>query len=453
MFLSKIVDGFIKLNDSINSVVWGPVMLVVFLSIGVYFTLRLKFFQIRYFKTMIKYTMGDMFSKKKNKNEISPFKAASTALAGTIGTGNIVGVSTAIMIGGVGAVFWMWVSSFFGMMTKYAEIVLSMCYRQRDENKNYIGGPMYYIEKGMHLKWLSILFCVFCVLASFGIGNMTQINSMAQSVNSEFKIDKLIIGIVVSIIVGFVIIGGVNRITNITSIVVPVFGLMYIIGGVIVLIVNYQNIIPAFKIIISNAFNINSVCGGSSGYVILKSIQYGFSRGFFSNEAGLGSAPIAHSASEQKSEVLQGLWGIFEVFFDTIIMCSLTALVIITTDVMKSGESGVILTTLAFEKVFGDKTGIVMAISISFFAFATIIGWCYYGEKCIEYIFKNNKKAIFIYRLFYVLLIIMGAIIKLDLVWNISDTMNGLMAIPNIIALILLSPTVIKKTKEYENKK
>lgn len=452
IFLEKLLSQTELVNEKLNSVVWGPMMLILMILIGVYFTLRLNFFQIKHFKFMIKETVLSMFSKGSDKDGISPFKAATTALAGTIGTGNIVGVSTAIVSGGVGAVFWMWVSSFFGMMTKYAEIVLAVHYKQTDKNGTIKGGPMYYIEKGLGLKWLAILFSIFCSIAGFGIGNMTQINSISESINSSFGVDKLVVGGVVAVIVGFVIIGGVNRISNVTAMVVPVFGLIYMLGAIIVICVNIQKVPHAFMQIFYSAFDFKSMSGGVFGYGIKKAIQYGFSRGVFSNEAGLGSAPIAHSQSNAKSEVHQGLWGIFEVFFDTIVMCTLTALVIITTDVIGHGYNGVKLTTLAFSTVFGDSANTIISVSITLFAFATLIGWCFYGEKSVEYIFKGNKKAVLIYRFIYILLIIVGAIMRIDLVWSISDTMNGFMAIPNLIALICLSNKVIKITKDFKNK-
>lgn len=453
MFLEKFSCWLERVNGVLNSVVWGPMMLILMISIGVYFTVRLRFFQIRKFKFVMKETIGNMFDKnQKNKEGISPFKSATTALAGTIGTGNIVGVSTALVAGGVGAVFWMWVSSFFGMMTKYAEIVLALHYRQKNDKGEIVGGPMYYIEKGLGLKWLAVLFSIFCALAGFGIGNMTQINSMSESLNTAFGIDKLVVGIVVSLIVGLVIIGGVKRISNVTATIIPVFGILYIIGSLIVVFVNIEKIPYAFNEILKEAFNIKSAGSGVMGYGIMKSIQYGFSRGVFSNEAGLGSAPIAHSASNAKTEVHQGLWGIFEVFFDTIVMCTLTALVIITTGVLDDGLNGANLTTIAFSKVFGDSAFLILSISISLFAFATLIGWCYYGEKSIEYIFKKSKNATLIYRFVYIILIIVGAIMQLDLVWSISDTMNGFMAIPNLIALVCLSKKVIVITNKFEDK-
>lgn len=453
MFLQNFISELEKINDKLNSVVWGPMMLILMISIGIYFTIRLKFFQVRKFKSVIKETIGNIFDKsEKSKDGISPFKSATTALAGTIGTGNIVGVSTALVSGGVGAVFWMWVSSFFGMMTKYAEIVLALHYRQRNDKGEIVGGPMYYIEKGLGQKWLAILFSIFCAIAGFGIGNMTQINSMSESLNIAFGVDKLVVGIVVAVVVGLVIIGGVKRISNVTATIIPVFGILYIVGALVVIFVNIEQIPNAFLQIFKQAFNFQSVGGGVFGYGIMKSMQYGFSRGVFSNEAGLGSAPIAHSASNAKTEVHQGLWGIFEVFFDTIVMCTLTALVIITSGVLDSGLNGANLTTVAFSKVFGDSAFIILSVSISLFAFATLIGWCYYGEKSVEYLFKNSKSAVLIYRFIYIILIVVGAVMQLDLVWNISDTMNGFMAIPNLVALVCLSKKVITITKKYENK-
>jgi AGCS family alanine or glycine:cation symporter len=377
----------------------------------------------------------------------------TTALAGTLGTGNIVGVATAIVAGGPGAVFWMWISAFFGMMTKYAEVLLAIKFRKQSKDGRYLGGPMYYIEHGLHKKWLAVLFAVFCAIASFGIGNMAQTNSIAQAMENAFGVNELVSGVVTAIIIAVIIIGGVKRIAQITEKIVPFMAIVFIIGAIVALMIKFENIPSAFCMIFDQAFCLRSVGGGVSGYVMMNAFRFGFARGIFSNEAGLGSAPIAHAAAETDSPVKQGMWGIFEVFADTIVMCTLTTLVIITSGLWDSGLNGIALTSAAFGASFGGLSTYFISISTVFFAIATIIGWSYYGERCIEYIFKS-KGFILLYRIVFVLLIIVGATTSLTLVWDVSDTLNGLMAIPNLIGIIGLSSIVFSTTKEhYKNKK
>lgn len=448
------MQGYIeRINSFLNGVVWGPVMLAVLLGIGLYFSVRTGFFQVRRFGYMLRHTVGGLFGgkNKSSKAGISPFQAVSTALAGTLGTGNIVGVSTAIISGGPGAIFWMWVSAVLGMMTKYAEVFLAIKFRRKNKRGEYVGGPMYYIEDGLKLKPLAVLFALFCICASFGIGNMTQSNSVSAALYESFNVSSAVTGVVLALFAAAVIIGGIKRIGKFAEKLVPLMSVIYILFALIVLVINHDKIIPAFRTIFDYAFNPASIAGGNAGYLVSVGIKYGVSRGVFSNEAGLGSAPIAHAAVETDSPVRQGLWGMFEVFFDTIICCTITALVIITSGDWNKGENGAALTLEAFSKSLGGISQYVISISMVFFAFCTILGWSYYGEKCVEYLF-GKKQMVLIYRVIYIAFIVVGATQSLELIWSVADTLNGLMAIPNIAALILLSSVVIKETKKYIKK-
>lgn len=447
-YLSKILSWLEEYSDKINQIIWGPLMLLLLLGIGVYITVRTNFFQLTKWKPIWKFIICSLFEKKKDSQKsISPFQATATALAGTMGTGNIVGIATAITAGGAGAIFWMWVSAFFGMMTKYAEIVLAVKFRTTNQHGELVGGPMYYIEKGLKQKWLAVLFAVFCTLASFGIGNMTQVNAISQTLSTSFGIQPMVVGIVCALLAGLVILGGMKRITSITTALIPVLSIGYMVGCILSLYLNRQNILPAFALILEQAFDWKSAGGGILGYMCMNAVKFGVSRGVFSNEAGLGSAPIAHAASCTENPVKQGMWGIFEVFADTIVVCTLTALVILTSGAyLNPSLDGSDLTTAAFSNTLGDFSGIFLSIAVTLFAFATLISWCYYGEKSVEYLFQSER-AIRIYRSIYIILAIVGAVIELKLVWNISDTLNGLMAIPNLIALVSLSGIVIRDTK------
>lgn len=448
--MSKLVQIIQQVNDAVNQFVWGPVMLLVLLGLGIYLSFRTKFFQLTKFGLAMRTTIGSLFHKPKKakKGGITPFQAVSTALAGTLGTGNIVGVSTAIVSGGPGAVFWMWVSAFFGMITKYAEVVLAIKFRRKNRRGEYVGGPMYYIEDGLHCKPLAMVFAFLCICASFGIGNMTQSNSVSEALESSFHLNKLLIGVALAVFVGMVMLGGVKRIGKITERVVPFMGIFYTLFAILVVFLNRDQLGEAFGLIFRYAFHLKAAAGGGAGYLISTAMRYGVSRGVFSNEAGLGSAPIAHAASDTDSPVKQGMWGIFEVFFDTIVMCTLTTLVILTSGLWDCGATGATLTLAAFSKTLGSGAANIVSISMIFFAFATIIGWSYYGEKCIEYLFKDQR-AVKTYRIVYVIFVVVGATTNLTLIWSVSDSLNGLMAIPNIIALIALSSLVIRETKDY----
>ncbi len=580
------MEGFVKtveaVNDAINGFVWGIPMLILIISTGIFMTIRTGFFQI----TKIKYWFGEtliaIFKKKsvtktKDKKAISQFQALATALAATIGTGNIAGVATAIVIGGPGAVFWMWVSAFFGMMTNFSEKVLGIYFRKKNADGEWAGGPMYYIEEGLkdkkgikHIaKPLAVLFSIFCVLASFGIGNMTQVNSISSAMTANFNIPAIVTGIVLAIIAGLIIIGGIKRIASVTEKLVPFMAIFYIIGCLIIFISNYKQIPYVFSSIFSSAFNFGAVAGGVGGYIIKRAATMGFKRGIFSNESGLGSAVIVHSSSDVKEPVIQGMWGIFEVFFDTLVVCTLTAFVILSSpanaktmdeamqnisteaqyfivpeaaDYYNEGEeklidknyitvyktapenaeegtyyekaaktiygqeltikllnpeqakkeddfafvnvmtiqgvqgknadgtpmtdengnpvitsvkiepvNGVPLVTYAFSLRFGKVAGKILAVAILLFAFSTVLGWSFYGTKALEYLF--GAKAVTIYKIIFIPFIVIGCTLDLSLAWDIADTLNGLMAIPNLIGVLLLSPIVVRITCNYINRK
>lgn len=445
------VNTIESINGTINGLVWGPYMLILLVGTGIYFTFRTNFLQVKEFGFTMKETLMKIFSKEESAEEgdITPFQALATALAATIGTGNIAGVATAIALGGPGAIFWMWVSAFFGMMTKYAEVVLAIKYREKKEG-NWVGGPMYYIEKGLGLKWLAVIFSIFGALAAFGIGNMVQSNSVAAAL-AGYNIPPLVTGIVLAVAAGLVILGGLKRIASVTEKIVPFMAVFYIIGAVIILILNASGIPTAFGLIFKHAFTPASAIGGFAGAVVMDAMRRGVARGVFSNEAGLGSAPIAHAAARTDHPVRQGLWGIFEVFADTIVICTLTALTIISTGVWNSGLTGAALTTAAFNDGLPGPGGVIVAIGILFFAFSTILSWAYYGEKCAEHILGSGINKV--YRIVWLPLIVIGAVGSLDLIWDIADTLNGLMAIPNLIGLLGLSGVVLSLTKEFFTEK
>ena len=441
---------------TLGGIAWGPYMLAFICMTGLYLTIGLKFMPIIKLPYALK-----LLKKKSNDNdkgEISPRSALFTAMSATVGTGNIAGVATAIALGGPGAIFWMWVMGFVGMATKYGEAVLAVEYRETDSNGSYVGGPMYYIKNGLgeKWKWLGFLFALFGTIAAFGIGNMVQSNTVANQLQSTLDIEPLISGIIISTIAGLVIIGGVKRISYFASALVPFMALIYIISALFIVIVNIDLVPNAFNIIIHSAFNGAAATGGFAGATILMAIRFGIARGVFSNEAGLGSAPIAHAAAKTNSPVRQGTIAMLGTFFDTIIICTLTALVIVISGAWQSGDNGAVLTSNAFLfglPNFGEK---IITICLILFAFTTIIGWSYYGERCSAYIF--GTKGIKPYRIAWLLSIILGAYAlnlgesqaeSINLIWLIADVMNGFMAIPNLIALVLLSPVIFKLSKAY----
>lgn len=444
-----------SINAFINSLVWGPPMLILLVGTGIFMTIALRFMQITKVGLWWRHTFGGLFSRHARTHDgsnITPFQAVSTAMASTVGTGNIVGVATAITLGGPGAVFWMWVSAFFGMITKYAEIVLALKYREKDDSGEYHGGPMYYIRNGIGIKWLAVVFALFGAMASFGIGNISQSNSISSSLESTFGIPKLATGIALAVVCAIVIIGGIKRIAIVTERLVPFMAVFYLLGGIIILIMNIENLSPAVGLIFSGAFSLESVGGGIMGHVIMRGMRYGVARGVFSNEAGLGSAPIAHAASSAKESVEQGLWGIFEVFVDTILICTLSALVIITTGLYGGELEGADLVLASFNQAFGSLGGIFISVAILCFASSTILGWSYYGQQCLGYLTNNNKVVDICYKVVFSLICVVGAVGGLRLVWDIADTLNGLMAIPNLIALLMLYKVVVEATKTYLKK-
>ena len=457
------MELIVKINGILNSFAWGPVMLVLLVSTGIFLTARTGCIQVRRFGYIMKHTIGSLFKKsdKDHGQNLSPFQAVTTALAGTVGTGNIAGVTGAIFVGGPGAVFWMWVSAFFGMCTKYAEIALAVKFREVDENGANHGGPMYYIEKGLgkNFKWLAVIFAILGGLACFGIGNIAQSSEISGAMNALFGLSPLATGIILAILVAVVIIGGVKRIGQVTSFLVPFMAIFYIVAGLAVIILRITDIPAALVLIFKSAFSLKSVGGGIFGYAIMLAMRNGFARGVFSNEAGLGSAPMAHAASSTEEPAEQAMWGVFEVFVDTIVICTITSLAVILSGVLDTPggldafSSKGAAAAAAFNTILpGTIGGTIIQISLLFFALSTILGWSYYGECCWGYLTRNNKAVNMVFKVIFTLMCIVGATGSGTLMWDISDTLNGLMAIPNLVALLLLSGVVAAITKEYFGK-
>ncbi len=441
------------INDNI---VWGPVMLVLLVGTGLYLSVRLRFLQFSKFGHMMKSTILGVFGKhhhEKDEAGVSPFQAVATAMAGTIGTGSIAGLATAITMGGPGAIFWMWVSALLGMVTKYSEIVLSLKFREKNAKGEWVGGPMYYLQNGLKAKWLAVLFAVFAMLACLGTGNATQSNSIAVALKSTMNVPVWITGIAVTVIAACVILGGVRRIASVNEKMVPFMAVFFVVCSIVALILNIKEIPATFALIFKEAFNFKSAVGGVAGYGIMAAMQYGFSRGVFSNEAGLGSAPIAHAASSTKDPVKQGLWGMFEVFFTTIIICTLSGIVVLTAGHWNSGEyEGAALSIASFNELVPHVGGIGITLATVFFALSTILGWAYYGEVCIGYLTNKSKAAVWVYRCVYVAFVFIGAVAELDVVWAVSEMMNGLMIVPNLIGVLGLFSVVKKLTSEHFEK-
>ncbi|QTM98324.1 amino acid carrier protein [Sediminibacillus dalangtanensis] len=435
-----------KLLDMINTVsgyVWGPPLLILLVGTGIYLTLRLGFLQIRSLPYALKLAFSPAKQDKKSKGDISHYQALTTAMAATIGTGNIAGVATAVVLGGPGAVFWMWITAIFGMATKYAEAILAVKYRVTNSNGEMSGGPMYYLEKGLKAKWLGVLFALFGAIAAFGIGNMVQANSVADVLETSFSIPTWITGVILTVLVFLVIIGGIKSIGKVTSFFVPIMAAFYVLGGLIILILNIDLVPSALGTIFSDAFTGSALGGGILGTVI----RYGVARGVFSNEAGLGSAPIAAAAARTDYPGRQALVSMTQVFIDTILVCSITGLTIVMAGQYTGGLDGADLTSESFGVFLGNTGTYIVAIGIIFFAFSTLVGWSYYGEKCIGYLI--NDKAIPVYRIIFVLAVFVGSVAALDVVWGIADIMNGLMAFPNLIGLLGLSGVVAAETKRF----
>ncbi|MEI4355630.1 sodium:alanine symporter family protein [Streptococcus suis] len=442
----------LELFKAINNLVWGPPLLILLVGTGVYFTLRLGMFQVSKLPTAFRLIFS---SDQSGQGDVSSFAALCTALAATVGTGNIVGVATAITTGGPGALFWMWVAAFFGMATKYAEGFLAIKYRTKDANGQAAGGPMHYITLGMGQKWkpLAVFFAVSGVLvALLGMGTFSQVNSIASSMSSSFGLAPQLVSIVTAISIAFFIFGGIEKISDVSTKIVPFMAILYILASLIVLVVHWNELLPTLGLVLKSAFSPAAAVGGFVGATVKEAIQRGIARGVFSNESGLGSAPIAAAAAKSDNPVEQGLISMTGTFIDTIIICTLTGLTILVTGQWSvKGLEGAPLTQAAFATVFGNAGSIALTISLVLFAFTTILGWSYYGERCIEFLF--GTKSILPYRLLFVAMVALGGFLKLDLIWTIADIVNGLMALPNLIALLALSPVIIKETRQYFAKK
>ena len=486
--MNAFLQALENVNGKINGVVWGVFGLFLLIGTGILVTVLTKFFQVTHIGLWFKNTLGSLFDKSvikhtKDKGTISPFQALCTALAATVGTGNIAGVAAAICIGGAGAVFWMWVAAFFGMMTNYAENVLGIYYRRKNENGEWSGGAMYYLADGLGSKRgmkkvgrvLAVFFCIFTMLASFGIGSMGQVNKIVTNIAGAFDVSALssvqvfegvslyniILGALIMALTALITLGGLKRIANVAEKIVPAMVVLFVAGSLVIIGINYANILPAFKAIFVNAFKPEAFVGGGIGAIIGKVVTQGFKRGVFSNEAGLGSSVMVHSNSSIKEPVKQGMWGIFEVFADTMVVCTMTALVILTagglnggvfnalTGEIAEGYTDATLVAGAFNSVFswggfGEK---FIAVAMFLFAFTTVLGWSHYGSKAWEYLF--GAKTTYVFRIIHVCTVIFGAVLTSSLAWDISDTFNGLMMIPNLIGVIVLSPLVVKITVNY----
>ena len=451
-----------SINSAVNDFIWGVPAMICIIGVGLVLSFRTKFIQIRKFPYAMKVTIGRMFKKKEAADgAMTPFQAVCTALAATVGTGNIAGVAGAIAIGGPGAVFWMWISAILGMCTKFSEVTLAVHFREKNEKGELVGGPMYYIKNGLkkHWHWLAYLFSIFGVLTVFGTGNATQVNTITTAIDSALenygimsgdsaKTVNLIIGIILAVLLAMILLGGIKRIGQVTEKLVPFMALLYIVFAIGVIALNIQNIPSVFSLIIEGAFNPASVTGGAVGSFFM-SMKKGVSRGIFSNEAGLGTGSIAHACADTRKPVKQGFFGIFEVFVDTIVICTLTALVILCSEVSINfgSAAGAELTISGFTSTYGSWVSIFTAVAMCCFAFSTIVGWGLYGARCIEFLFGSKVNKPFM--LVYSLVAIVGATMDLGLLWSIAETFNGLMAIPNLIAVFLLSGVVVKLVKEY----
>ena len=466
------MEGFLsvveKVNDAVNGFVWGWPALILLAFVGVLMTILTKFFQISHIGHWFKNTIGAIFNDKHvtkhtDDKSISQFQSLCTALAATVGTGNIAGVASAIAAGGPGAVFWMWIIAFFGMMTNYSENVLGILYRIKNNNDEWSGGPMYYLKNGLGAKKgckqigaiLAVLFSCFCLLASFGIGNMTQVNTIATNMFDAFSIPKFITGIVILLLVALVVIGGLKRIAAVTEKIVPTMVILYLIGTIIICIMHISSMGAVFTAIFKGAFGLKAVGGGIVGSGVKLAVQMGMKRGVFSNEAGLGSSVMVHSNSNVKEPVRQGMWGIFEVFADTIVVCTLTALSVLSSGLINL-ETGQVVDSVTntgslvgqtFGATFGQFGVAFVAIALLLFAFSTVLGWSHYGTKAFEYLF--GTKATLLYKTIFVLAVFGGAVMGENLAWSLSDTFNGLMMLPNLIGVLVLSPLVFKCTKNY----
>ncbi len=440
------MEALQKFFDTVGGMVWGPAMLVLLVGTGVLLTIRLRGLQFSKLPMALKQAFGGTKGQDEQEGDVSHFGALMTALSATIGTGNIAGVATAVVLGGPGAIFWMWITAIFGMATKYGEGILAVKYRITNSKGEMAGGPMYYIERGLKWKWLAVLFALFAVLASFGIGSSVQSNSVAQSIHASFGVDQAATGFILTILTAVVVLGGIKSISKAASVIVPVMAVVYVLGGLVIIFANLDAVGPAISMIFSDAFTGQAAAGGALGTVI----RFGVARGVFSNEAGMGSAPIAAAAAKTDHPARQALVSMTGTFLDTIVVCSITGVVLVMGGLYADGQTGAALTTLTFDKLLPGWGGYIVTFGLIFFAYSTILGWCYYGEKCAAYLLGD--KAVLPYRVVYVATVMIGTVASLDLVWAAADTFNGLMAIPNLIALLLLSGVIVSETNDFFNK-
>lgn len=437
-----ILEAATHLFNTLGGYVWGPVMLALLAGTGVYLSLRLGFLQF----SLLPYALKLAFSRKQDSRspgDISQFQALMTALAGTIGTGNIAGVATAVVLGGPGAIFWMWVTAFVGMMTKYAEGLLAVRYRVKDEDGRMSGGPMYYIERGLNMKWLACAFAFFGMIAALGTGCSVQSNSVAHAMTTSFGVPSWVTGALLTAVTALVVLGGIKSIARAASVIVPVMAVIYVLGGLGIILSHLELLMPALSLIFTDAFTGQAVAGGAVGTVI----RFGVARGVFSNEAGLGSAPIAAAAAKTSVPAKQALVSMTGTFIDTIIVCTITGVVLVMGGFYTQGSTGAALTTQTFDALLPGPGGWIVTIGLIFFSYSTILGWSYYGEKCAQYLF--GKRIITPYRSVYIAFVMLGAMASLDLVWAVSDVFNGLMALPNLVGILLLSGVVISETKTF----
>lgn len=468
-FFAGLVDTITNVNGAVNNFVWGIPMLILLVGTGILMSVLTKFFQLSHIGHWFKNTIGGIFSDRhitkhtgKDDKSISQFQSLCTALAATIGTGNIVGVASALIAGGPGAIFWMWIVAFFGMMTNYSENVLGIYYRRKNEKDEWCGGAMYYLKDGLGSykgckqigAILAVLFSIFCLLASFGIGNMSQVNSISANMDAAFGVPAAVTGIALMILAALVIVGGLKRIASVTEKLVPFMAIAYIIGALVIFFANIDQAGAIFSAIFKGAFGLRAVGGGIVGSGVKMALTWGMKRGVFSNEAGLGSSVMVHSNSNVKEPVRQGMWGIFEVCADTMIVCTLTAFAVLSsglvdldTGAVLSESSGSALVGEAFATIFGSFGPMFIALAILLFAFSTVLGWSHYGSKAWEYLF--GTKSTIAYKIVFILMIFIGATMNLSLAWDLSDTFNGLMAMPNLIGVLCLSPLVMKITHNY----
>lgn len=442
--------GFTDIVDALNDLLWGKLLIFLLLGTGIYYSIRLRFPQFRQIKRINNQVFGDMFKKgaKADQDGMSSFQALATAIAAQVGTGNLAGVATAIASGGPGAVFWMWMSALFGMGTIFGEAVLAQLYVDRVDGE-VVGGPAYYIRKGTNSKFLAGFFAISIIIALGFVGNMVQSNSIAVALNSAFNIPNWVGGVIAAVIAALIFLGGLTRIASFTELVVPFMAVLYIVGSIVIMVLNYTEILPAFKLIFTSAFSAKAAVGGAIGVTVKESIRYGISRGLFSNEAGMGSTPHAHAVAKVDHPAQQGLVAIFGVIFDTLVVCTITALINIMMGGHTSGLTGIEMTQSSFAAGLGNAGAIFIAISLFFFAFSTIIAWYYFGESNIKYLF--GTKGLTPYRIIVLIFIVLGSTLSVGIVWDLADLFNGLMVLPNIIGLLILSPQVIKVLKDYEN--